>query len=393
MTTQFWLMLLLYLLGVHIAFAFRRNIPLPFIVITGLLWGSLAWVIIAVLQLLTIGYTLVGSLVAVAVLSAGIAFIGIRRGAYRELSGRTWAWLIGGVVVFSLFNLLAQTLNVSSSTPDTLFIIAYGRTLPDHRFVDTSAIHLSLWGVYLYVMQSIAVWTQDAYLHSLGMLMSFTYVLSTLFLGFRIAYNLTHRRILSGVAAILMTALMFSSYLIVFHIGLLLSNPYAALTLTLGLGCIWLANMEQNTSWLFFGLAGLLLFSLTRVETSAFTILFVMVWAWRFSYSIRLRWFAPFLGILAVWHLIILSLLGFGERPRLLATRFDSNEILLLVAMAVGGIILLYVSRWRRIERLDPIHPPIADRGYAGGDCRSVYPATHFDANQHFVVLHQPFHC
>jgi hypothetical protein len=112
---------------------------------------------------------------------------------------------------------------------------------------------------------------------------------------------------------------------------------------------MWLAHTEENDAWLVFSTLGLLAFSLLRIETFLFALVFIALWlgAAHPRYRVRLAVVLPYLAVMIARHALLIAW-EIVERRVYLGTR---NIVLILVFLFLFGVFVL-ISNMAWLERI-----------------------------------------
>lgn len=303
MTPQSIYLFGLVVLGIGLGFPFKDRVPFPFICLTGYLWGALAWVLGGLLLLLLgLPYTLISTVIVLLLVCAGAMLVAARRGAWR-LSRSEALWFISTLAASLVVSTLVTRFNLSVVNNDSLSQIIVGRNLAHDGFTRWNQGVLTDWGVFLPLVQSASVFVGEDYLYAFQPTLSLSFVAVFVYL----CYRATRHRIAGwqfALAIVPTLILLMGTAFLIFQIFLVHNNFPSSTYLLVAVGCFWLGLREGDNGWLVFGIAGLLGFSLLRIEAPLFAL---MIGAFALSgnpltAAARRRYSLPFLLILAVWY-------------------------------------------------------------------------------------------
>ena len=344
----------LYVFGVFFGLLFKRQLPIALIGITGFLWGALFWVV-GGMGLLTasIPYTPASMLVYFVILGIGMLVFHVRYQTWR-ISSRELACLLATAFIFLLVVVLSSHFNLSTISQDSVVLISTGRNIAFRGFSQAVIKELTLRGGYLSLLQSASVFLGDGYLYASQPGFSITFFLANIFLSHRIIYHLVPDKRLTLTLSLMTSLTLFSTYFIVYQFFYINTNMISAVYLFVAASAFWLAMIEENNSWLLFGMLALLGFSLARNEAPLFSLVFLLlvISVGGVSYRVRLISILPFLIFLILWYSYLYYRMGEGTK----ILNPERTMIIIGSLFVLGLFVLLSEREW--IKRLVLPHFP-----------------------------------
>ena len=303
----------LYVAGLVWGAIFRNEISFSFICVTGFLWGAFLWVFAALVLLsFSFPYTLTTMACLMSVIVLLSVVINIRRNTWR-LNMYEIAYLAVICIAFLVVISASAKFNLTAVSYDSIAQILLGKSIGYDGFTESTGRTLASWGVLIPLLQSAAVLLGNDYMYTLQPAFAFSLILTFYYLCYRVVCKVTDKR--SAVwMALLATLVLASTYFIFFQAFYIHNSLPAAAYLLVAVSSFWLALQERVYSWLIFGMTALTAFSIARVETPLFALLFLslLLSTGRLSHRIILSAIIPYLAILIFWYLKLLVMIGNG---------------------------------------------------------------------------------
>lgn len=309
--------------------------------IAGGFLSGLAIAVFLALPLLLAGVFTTGAIIVT--LSLALTAFAIL--AVRRVTLATALHLVAGAVAFTALTAPFCVWDLSTQTYDSEQFIWYAQQLRIEQELSLTTLSgLHSWGSFTVVAHALSELTGDAYLYALSPAFSLS-----LFALFAAALNrgleLPSRARIIGIAVAL--AILIAIPLVRVHVFYIHANWPAAGYLFAFASLWWLADREDDPSYLPLSFLALLAFSLCRVESPLFTALFLGLAV----SQTRLRAVRPslvFTALLVGWLVLMAS-----------ATPADSEYLTptrsLLMAAAVTAPLALFLPIVRRLLPLVPI--------------------------------------
>ncbi|MBN1120107.1 MAG: hypothetical protein JXJ17_03440 [Anaerolineae bacterium] len=324
MMAQVWFVVGLYILGVLIGLMFAKHVPIPFIVATGILWGSLAYSLLAFVTLVLDVYHPLVMLIVLGLLGVFLIIQNIRQGAF-NLDRQALTWLVGVFCVFFLAAFVLERHNISKAAGlDPQSQILVGRSLAREGFAAWNSQQLSSWGFLLVSIQSVSVFLGIDYIHIFQPLCGITFLLTfSTGLYYVLAEQINERRTVFLIVGAC-TLLLFSTYGIVLQMEFINTNLISAMYLFTAFIAFWMGLKRQKHSWLTIAMLALTGFTLARTEAPVFALIMMtlVLSVGKLSYRERLIFFLPYLSIFILRYLYMVLTAGTGSiilnSPRML---------------------------------------------------------------------------
>lgn len=344
----------LYGFGVYFGLLFKRQLPLVLIVITGFLWGALFWVLGGMtLLILTIPYTAASMSILFIILVIGISILHARNKTW-QLSRRELIYISAFALVYLLILLLANQFNFSVASTDSIIYILTGRRIPYEGFSQSVMVELADRGAFLPLLQSASVFLGDDYIYAAQPAFGLSLAGIYFYLSHRILGHLHSDKRLALTLSILSGLVLFSTYFVVFQTFYIHTNLICAVYLFLSVCGFWLASVEGEDSWMIVGMLALTGFSLARLESPVFALVFLvlLISYGKIPYRIRLVSILPYLISLIIWYFYLLR--GVGDVDLTL----DQTRILAIIGALAAVIFLVIFSEVNWIKRWVLPHLP-----------------------------------
>lgn len=268
-------------LGLLLCRAIERRLPPAFVGCSGLLWGLLAYSLVAMLALgLHIPYTALTMLLGLGAIAILAALACAAQGGLRREES---AWLVGSTALVFGAAALCHAVPRSLMSSDSSGMILMGRSLAMYGGFDPALASVvaadfgwfSNYGALVPILQSSAVFLGLEYHPAAAplMLLSFTatFVCTAILVLRRLGVGPTVAGLYgAGGAALLATTFLYAFQGVYIH-----NSLPSAIYLFLFVACGWQYTQEQRASWMALALAALLGFILARVEAPLFALLFL----------------------------------------------------------------------------------------------------------------------
>lgn len=267
---------------------------------------GLAVVVLVSLLLLVAGLPYgVATVGAGAAMIAGAAAWRLRR---RPDLPATLAALAASTAIFAVLAAAVSVVNVSLMTYDSHFMVLMGRVIAhDRAFADGTLGELQAWGVFQVLAHALAGFTRQDYLYALQPVLGLSFV--ALFAGalWHGGEALGTPRRCRAVIVPLVTAALFTTYVVAHHLVYIHTNLAAAIYLFGFVAIVWLAEVERDPRGLPLAMICLLAFALGRVENPPFALV-VLALAFLPGGAPRRAiapWLIGFSVIIAGWYLVL----------------------------------------------------------------------------------------
>jgi hypothetical protein len=336
----------LYLVGLCFGLLFKKKIPFPFICLSAFLWGSIFYVLAALLCMGTgIPYTLRTMLVLAGLGIAILALWNARKGNWRLSQGEgSWVIITFGLVF--LLSLAATLYNFSAVSSDSYYQVMVGREIAFDGLSTPVMGQLVLVGPFMLVMQSASVLIGMDYLYAIAPLFSISLFCLFVYFCFRSIRSKFTGRFFPLLISTLAALAFYSSDLFIFQIFYIHTNLAASAYLFVFFGACWLAAADENHTWLVFAGLAIIAFSLVRIESIVFSLAFLFLAFTTLRFSVRVRWYVylPFFVSMLLWYGLVYARIietsGFINRPRLLV----------IMAALVGMGALLFILHYPTLQ-------------------------------------------
>lgn len=280
-------------------------------------------------------------------LGTGISFFHYRNKTWK-LSPRDLFWLLSIAFLYLIILVATSYFNLSTTSPDSIVLIATGKRLPYVGFSDAVIKELSLRGVFLSVLQSAAEFLGDGYLYAFQPSLGVSFLLVFFFLSHRIIDHLAPNKHWNFVISLMTSLVLFSTYFIVFQIFYIHTNLISGLYLFVAVSAFWLAMIEKKSSWMGFGMLALLGFSLARNEAPLFAVVFLIlvISVDKIPYRVRLKSILPYLILMISWYSYLLIRMGEGTKI------LNPERTLIIIGslFALGLLVLLSEQKWLKAK-------------------------------------------
>ena len=334
--------------GILFGLAFKKRIPLPFVCLSGLLWGGLFWVL-AVMALLVLGlpFTPASSGLLIGLLALGLVVWNALRGNFR-LSAAELKWMVAFMALSALLFALAARFNFTFITPDSLAMILNGRAFSFSWSSPTIQQELALRGVFVPALQSASVFLRVDYLSAFQPSCSVLFGGLFIYLSRAMLASLKPAKAAPFWLPILALAALLSLYVILLQLFYIHTNLLSGIFLMVSLACFWLGLKEDNPAWLVFASLSLLAFGLLRTEAPAFILIVLLVlFSYpRLRYVTRLAVCLPLALFFSGWYLYLMTAMGAGTY-----ILNPTNTLLVVVGMLAAAVLAL-VSGLGWVERI-----------------------------------------
>jgi len=344
--SQVWFIVGLYVLGILIGLLFSKQIPIPFIAATGILWGGLSYSLLAFIALVANRYQPVFMLVSLGSMGILLIVIHILRGTFR-LDRQALIWLAGTLCLYILTALLFEGNNVSKTyelDPQTQILV--GRSLAEEGFGAWNSQQLSSWGFLLVSIQSASVFLGIDYLYAFQPTCGLTFLLTfAAGLYYVLSEQIDNRRTLILITAAC-TLLLFSTYGIVLQMEFITTNLIASMYLFTAFAAFWLGLKKQSSAWFIVAMLSLTGFSLIRTEGPVFALvlLALVLSSGRLSYKERLTYFLPYLSVFILRYLHMILTAGTG------GIILSSSRMIGVLGLLAAFTLLVLASGIRFVE-------------------------------------------
>lgn len=331
--------LMLYGLGVLVAWPLRGGLPGLWVILTGVLWGALFWHL-ATLSVLMLGGPLHPLPTTMVALGALLVIWGWRWRARRTISASREPWaglIVAGLSMVAALIVLSEMDHVFG-VPDSFRMLAIGRQIAREGFTLESVEPLTSFGSFITLLQAYAAFSPgQAYSVGLQPALTLGGVLAGLFIAQR-ALRQHQLPPMAWLAPLLGLLLLSSTYMSALMAQMIHANPAAAVYGFVMMGCLWLALLDDayHADWwrcaVFAGLG----FAFTRIEAPLFLVAFVglALSAQPWPRRVRFGLILPGVLVVVVWYLYLLAI-TVQDAGRLLS---PTNTLLILGAL--GALIV-----------------------------------------------------
>ena len=325
-------------IGVLFGLAFKKRIPLPFVCLSGLLWGGLLWVwMVMALLVLGLPFTPATSGFVLALLALGLAGWNVFRGNFR-FSPFELKWMAAFMALSALLFALAARFNFTFITPDSLAMILNGRAFSFNWSSPTIQQELALRGVFVPALQSASAFLRVDYLSAFQPSCSVLFGGLFIYLSRNMLASLKPAHAAPLWLPILALAGLLSLYVILLQLFYIHTNLLSGIYFMVALACFWLGLNEDNPAWLVFATLALLAFGLLRTEAPVFILIVLLVlFSYpRLRYVTRLAVCLPLALFFSGWYLYLMSAMGAGTY-----ILNPTNTLLVVVGMLAAALLAL----------------------------------------------------
>jgi|GEM_PF-2959266 len=343
----------LHLLGILLGSLVKKQVGFLFIALSGILWGILTWVLLGV-TLLSIGvpYTIHNMAIFIAGLGLILLAINLRINTFTK---RDIGWMIATTSALAAVTTLAGIFNHTVMSYDSYRQVEFSRYLAHMGILnDNCSKMLSLWGVFVPIVQSASVFLNIDYLYAAGPAWKAAMLFAFFYVSVRSLRSLDVPWWIAWATAALSIATLLCTYLFTFQFFYIHNNLPSALYLFLFVATLWIGLQEKNHAWFLFSMLALTAFTLLRTEAilTALIFLILMVSTGAITYRTKLLCFLPYCFIILAWFLKLRFQIGQGSYI------LSDSRIAILIALVIGFSLLILLSKLRWIEWL-ATHAPI----------------------------------
>ncbi len=328
--SQAALFLVLHVVGVSLCLAFGPRRRIALCCALGFPVGLAALVAISLLlRSLGLGYgPITAAASAAALLALGIA-VASRRGRPER---RGLAIVVAWTAAFAAVCVAVTPWNLSLLWYDGQMLVLLGHVVAHSDFAPGVVANLGAWGVFGVIAQSGAAFTAESYLYSLPTVLGLSAIpLFAVTLGAGLeALGVARRAAIAPVA--LITAALFTIYMVHFHFFYLHNNLASAVYLLIFVSLFWLAEVERDAAALPVAFLALLGFALQRIENPVAAPIFIAftVLHSRLPRRALLVSLGGYTAAIAGWYLLLGSQLSAAH------TFLTPRKCLVIVAISVG---------------------------------------------------------
>ncbi len=352
-----WLFLVgLHLVGCLLFLPLRPKIPLAFISLTGFLWGSVAWVLMSLIALLTVGFSPILVLLFLGIL-LGIVWWIAWGGSNVQLQRTDGFGILAGLILIGILAIVFINGNRAIATVDSFSNIAIGRAIIRDGFLPQYRTFLSTSGIFLPILQGTSVFMGDAYLWAFQPLLTVTGLCALgIILLYQLLQSFGNSRWLS--LTIMLGALLFvgTTYHAIYQAYNIHSNALASIYLPLAMACFYIGLNRQAVTWMLLGMVALVAFSFARPEGIIFSLplLVLILSQQRFSYHQHRNLFLPYVAIVGAWSVCLLIFSSSASRL------LNAGTLYLILGALAGITLLLFAPKWTIVQqRLIPYLPQL----------------------------------
>jgi len=345
MIVQILFTLFLYVCGLSPLLVWRKTTGMFFLCISAFLWGSLMWVIGALLCAI---FAIPVSLAGMAVWMIAVSSIGFAAGwrlAGAVTAGEARAMGAGALAAAGLSAIFFgwKLVLVTSDSFNQLFF--------SHAFVlDPQVLRLAVndWPPFLILLHSGAPLLGEDYIAAIAPGFFFSLLALLGFLGDRLFLSSARtlvRGMFAGAALLCLISIpMFRQHAVYIH-----NNLLNATFLLAAVGSLLLAQKERSSAWLAAGMLALLGVGLTRTEGVIFVTVFLLLAFMEHERSPGdfSKGAIPLLAALFLWELCLL----FWSRSST-SMIVNSKITLIYLALLLAAMALVLASRFSWMQRL-----------------------------------------
>ena len=344
MAGQLAFLLGLHILGIFLFLPFRNRIPIAFIGLSGFLWGMLLWILSVLFWLVVIRTPVIpGAVGVLVVLALGIIFINVWRQTW-QMSLHDWLWCLLPSVGFLIVGISAAIWNRTAQTPDSFSQIFLANTIATEGLISLVATKFLSWGPGLPFLHVASYWVGSDYLYMLQPLTGYIFCLTWVYLVNRAFYSVVMNRKQALGTALVLAAVLFSSWGMLFQYFYVHNSLYSAAYLFTAVSALWLSIQEKDDAWLWVAAIAMIGFGLFRREAPLVALtVFVVLLA-----QPSINWRARALTVLLPTGFIFLFLgWVWGLNPSVSGGDVFSSRSVLMQIMALGAAIVYILSAWR----------------------------------------------
>lgn len=333
---------LLYVSGLVFGVTFKK-IPFPFVLLSGLLWGSVVWAVSALLGMVFIRFLLPYNVLLFAVVIL-LARVLTHLDALHSLTFKKISWMALAVIFFGTAARLAVIYNFTTIGPDSLAFIYNGKQLYQSGLIDVTISELIVRGVFLPLIQSASAILSRSYVSVFAPLMALSLIAMFAYLtGYGVSKFL-HNRWLVVLIAFVASACLAGVPLVISHIFYIHVNLPSATFFIVAVLCFWLSYLEDNSQWFVLGMLALLGFTMLRIEAPMFAIAVIFpLFGKEATYQKeRLGALVPYL-VFEVAYYSFLAYLLIGKSTHIL-NPMRALLVVLVYAAAIGYLLLSHTA-------------------------------------------------
>lgn len=277
--------------------------------------GLLAWVIASLMVLLSplpfTGEITIAVMMGLTIVA--LICIVARKDDLPAFSGRT---LLVGVVVFNLVSFLIHQVNLTTVSNDSFYILIFAHEIGHFgQFTELTGQQLAGWGAFAPISQVASEFMNEGYLFGTSPL------LGAITLALLFHWTMRGLKVLQGVRLIAVTIAVLSVTLVAStpafqrHMTYIHTNLGAAAYLLIYVGAAWMRFSTGDRGWLAIAVAGLIGFSLHRVEAPLVAAIFLAPIAESNEIRPREKLTATLLiaVFLTAWFAVVAQLIGDHE--------------------------------------------------------------------------------
>jgi hypothetical protein len=227
------------------------------------------------------------------------------------------------------------------ATPDSLYMVVMAKGILENGFSQWYLAGPLSWGLFIPLLQTLGMLFGYDYTWFIQPVMSFIFIILYILIVHRASSQLTSRKWLPLLLALLGTGLLLSTNIYWASQFYIHANLMTGITLFLTLATIYLAIVEKKDEWLSITSIFFIMFGLMRVENFilASLIVILLLATQKFEYKKMLRTFLPYLIFQLGWDFVILWM-----KPETFTNILSTQQLILIIAGLIGVIITLLIS-------------------------------------------------
>jgi len=325
---------LLHLSGLTLGLLLRKRIPLVFFGISGLLWGSVFY-IVGLLLTLVAGIPLVEItcwLLPVLMIAGMLAVQYLRREP--SISQNEWRTIAISILVFLAFNGIFSQFVLVGLSPDSTAMLMSSRAILYDGISDLIISMFVTYGPMVQILHSVSAFLGVDYLSSYAPCFALSAFATLGYLAFiHGSDGLSIKKV--SIYGLIMAALI-SAPMMLFQFWYLHTNMIAAMYLMLVVACSLNAVREENSAW--FALVIVAYAGLFFARLEAFVYATVWIGMFLSRYPIPRRWQSALSGFFmaaALWYAYCYL--------RGASSRIISSDLLLAMTLALAGAAVFFM--------------------------------------------------
>lgn len=331
----------IYLIGLLFALLFVPKISALFACLTGFLWGALFYFVFAILVLVThvVAYNATTLLVSGILLLITLTVLLIRKKEFK-LKTREILFVIGYSLILVFVIYYFSLKNYSKASYDSMLLVNMGRYLAVGDLYNWMISSPKSYGMFIPILHSSSsFWGMDYY-SALQPTISFVFAGLFLYINGMIIKTITPNKLVQIIAAIISSAIFFSTPIIWFNTTYIHTNFISGVFLIVSLYAYIKGINDGLNEWLAIGTLSLIGFGFCRTENSIFAILILLLIfsSNQITFRKRISIALPFSLVFILWWTLVLQM---NDTPfsDVLTKNMVYAYILIFILLLIGIII------------------------------------------------------